>query len=435
MPRVSLVGAGHGGSEDYATLTLWWAAESGIDYGSQIEAVLSGSIGSAVLSGAPVHGAAAYAKVGEEYDGTNDTLCPQAGSVTVSGVNISIKQFRCFSSGTPSSLTLSGQDSTADEMFIHKTTNGTAYNPGNTSTGRKLSKSVIKCETGADYCQRISSNSFTYETENCLFFGADINGSAFSSASSPSKIETNNFAFNNTGADYNDGGGAVYTTCASEDATGSSGLTGYTSAELVNFAGGDYRTKAISVLATAGTGPQGFIGAFLEASSGISVTVTEALNSFADSSSVSIDYNVSATITEALTAFTDSSALNIEPQVSITASITELLNPFNENSSVTIVEAGNVALSVTESLSPFVDSSVVNVSANIELLVTEVLNSFLDGSNVTIAKDITLQVTETLSGFADNSFLRLPANWTDKPVVVTNYTTQTPVNTIWTDKG
>tara|TARA_R110000772_G_scaffold84847_1_gene178807 strand:+ start:497 stop:1741 length:1245 start_codon:yes stop_codon:yes gene_type:complete len=181
------------------------------------------------------------------------------------------------------------------------------------------------------------------------------------------------------------------------------------SAEFVNLAGGDYRIKSTSTYATDGQAG-GLIGPFLEASSGISLTVTEVLNSFTDTSNINIDYNVSAIITETL-------------------------NSFGDTSVISVTSGQVVNLTVTETLSAFTDVSNINVSANIELLVTEVLNSFLDGANVTIAKDITLQVTELLNSFADNSSLRLPANWVDKIKVATTYTTQTPVSTTWIDKG
>ena len=144
--------------------------------------------------------------------------------------------------------------------------------------------------------------------------------------------------------------------------------------------------------------------------SGISIAVTEVLNSFVDTSNINIDYNVSATVTETL-------------------------NSFGDTSVISVTSGQVVNLSVTETLSAFTDLSNVSVSANIDLIVTEVLNSFLDGSNVTIAKELTLQVTEVLNSFADNSSVRLPANWNDKPKVTTSYTTQTPVSTIWIDKG
>lgn len=142
----------------------------------------------------------------------------------------------------------------------------------------------------------------------------------------------------------------------------------------------------------------------------VTVTVTETLNSFTDSANVNIDYNVSLAVTEAFKPFTDSAIVSVTSNGSVVASVTETLNPFN-------------------------DSAVVNVSANISALVTEVLNSFLDGANVTIAKDITLEVTEVFASFTDDSLIKLPTDWSDKAVVVTNYTTQTKVTTNWIDKG
>ena len=119
----------------------------------------------------------------------------------------------------------------------------------------------------------------------------------------------------------------------------------------------------------------------------------------------------------------------------VTVTVTETLNSFTDTSILSIT-SGNVLLAnITETLNAFSDLSVVNVSANIDATVTEVLNSFLDGSNVTIAKDITVNVTEVLASFIDNSVLRLPTNWVDKPAVVTSCTVKTPPTTIWIDKG
>jgi hypothetical protein len=143
---------------------------------------------------------------------------------------------------------------------------------------------------------------------------------------------------------------------------------------------------------------------------GISLTVTEVLNSFTDISNINIDYNVSAVITETL-------------------------NSFGDTSVISVTSGQVVNLTVTETLNAFTDVSNINVSANIELFVTEVLNSFLDGANVTIAKDITLQVTEVFNSFTDNSSIRLPANWVDKTKVTTTYATQAPASTTWIDKG
>lgn len=144
---------------------------------------------------------------------------------------------------------------------------------------------------------------------------------------------------------------------------------------------------------------------------GITVTVTETLNSFADESLVDIDFNVSASITETLNSFNDNSVVSVVGTVvNVTASITELLSPFNDNSTI-------------------------NISVNVNTEVTEILNSFLDSSNVTISKDISISVTEVLNAFSDSSVIKFPTGWVDKPPTVTIYTDKLPVNTIWTDKG
>tara|TARA_R110000772_G_scaffold125112_2_gene231788 strand:- start:10788 stop:12008 length:1221 start_codon:yes stop_codon:yes gene_type:complete len=175
--------------------------------------------------------------------------------------------------------------------------------------------------------------------------------------------------------------------------------------DFTDYANNNFNIDPASPLFALGVGAD-----LVPASGGISLTVTEVLNSFADTSNINIDYNVSTTITETLNSFGDSSVI-----------------------SVTSGQA--VDLTVTETLGAFTDASNVNVSVNVDVLITEVLNSFLDGANVTIAKDITLQVTETFSAFTDNSSVRLPANWTDKIKVTTTYTTQTPTSTTWIDKG
>lgn len=93
------------------------------------------------------------------------------------------------------------------------------------------------------------------EVYNLIVFNATDDGLESSGSNSP---VTDVFAFNNG---VNDFSALPTTTSASEDGTGN--FTGYTSAELVDFAGGDYRTKASSDLASLGTGGL-FIGVALE---------------------------------------------------------------------------------------------------------------------------------------------------------------------------
>lgn len=408
MPRVSLVGDGHGGSEDYATIALWWAAESGLDYGSQIEAQCLGSCGdNYAITGASVNGAVAYT-LGVTYLGepsVRATLATTTRIMLNGGLSLRDIHIAGSNSFAPALSIGAGWDSsTLDRVFLEH-----GSSPGNVdcvvTTGATPNSHIRNVEVDATGCVNAFDMGFNLALmlENITEFGATGDGLE---GSGTGQVAIDSFCFNNGANDYA-GGALSKTNCASEDTTGN--LTGYTSAELVDFAGGDYRTKATSFLATAGTGGS-FVGAFLEVSSGVTVTVTETLNSFVESSVINIDYNVNLNVTETLNPFADTSVLSIT--------------------------SGNVLLAdVTETLNAFSDSSAINISANIDATVTEVLNSFLDGSNVTIAKDITVHVTEVLASFIDNSALRLPANWVDKPAAITSYTVKTPASTIWIDKG
>ncbi|MCP3697159.1 MAG: hypothetical protein GY920_01115, partial [Aliivibrio sp.] len=70
-----------------------------------------------------------------------------------------------------------------------------------------------------------------------------------------------------------------------------------TTSEMVDYAGGDYRIKATSTLATAGQGGT-FIGAFLEASSGLTASITESGPSFTEQISATLSKAIETSITE-----------------------------------------------------------------------------------------------------------------------------------------
>ena len=120
---------------------------------------------------------------------------------------------------------------------------------------------------GRDVMELLSTDAC--QSFNCLFFGGNDKGVESSGGLAANKPFTDCFAFNNTGLDF-DTTQITTTTCSSEDTSGD--LTGYTSAELVNFASNDFRTKSSSFLATDGPGPA-YVGAFLEVASGVSIPV------------------------------------------------------------------------------------------------------------------------------------------------------------------
>lgn len=405
MPRISLVGNGHGGSEDYATLALWWSAEATVDYGSQIEAACLGDCGnSATLSGATAHGSSIYT-LNVTHTGNNSSLLAEARQLTISTSSAILINDMYIATNNQffDAFNVQSDALESNRCVFHNRTPGNRAISSGAHPNAQIKNFVAIGGLDVVLCGFDGGIKLT----NGLILGGADKG--IEASTTPNLISKNNFAFNNAGDDYDSASTITIISSASEDATGTAGLTGYTSAELVDFAGGDYRTKATSALATAGTDTP-YVGAFLEASSGITLAVTETLNPFSDSSTTDIDYNVTITTTESFNSFQDSSVLSV-------------------------TGVGSVSIDATETFNPFTDSSVLSLSANVGAAVTEVLNSFLDSSNVRIAKDIDLTVTETFNSFADNSTVRLPAQWVDKIKVTTSYTIKPAVNTIWTNKG
>ncbi len=323
MPRVSLVGAGHGGSEDYATLALWWTAESGTDYGSLIEAVCSGivAVSNTMFSGATPHGYAVYAKSGEDFNGTNELTCPQAAGFDVISPNGSVSGIASIGTGSNQGMSQTGQDTLVEFCFLSHSGTGDAANQNSTNTNKIMRNCVI--DGVGNFGFVANSNTFLNQVENCLVIGTSLWGIL---ASNASVLIQNNFCFGHSTNDISSNTG-VFITNATQDLTGNAGLTGFTSAELVNFAGGDYRTKSTSALATAGTGAQGFIGAFLEVSSGI--TVTE--------DTVNTNYTVldpTITLTGTITVTEDTvntSYTSLDPTITLTATITITEDTVNTN--------------------------------------------------------------------------------------------------------
>jgi hypothetical protein len=396
------VGAGHG-APDYATLTLWNAGEGAADPGATFLSIAncSGNCGTiANINGTFIRGADIRGDV--TYDGTNESSLAFTTRLFTTADNINVFDMKITeSNGFQDVYKPLGANSFATRCRIAHTGTPTTNNGEINLTSTAANKGLKFCAISTGGAQLIRHGFDRPATiTNTIGFGATTRGMMFSGANQDYE---DCYFYDCNSAAYVGSTGLVH--CASDDLTATVGFQSIASTALVATGSDDYQSASGGALDVTP-----FIGAFLEVSSGVTVTATEILNSFADSSVIDIDFNVSLSVTEVLSPFTDTSTLSIT--------------------------SGNVVLAnITETLNAFSDSSTINVSANISATVTEVLNSFLDGSNVTIAKDITVEVTEVLASFVDSSALRFPTNWVDKPAVITSYTTQTPVTTIWTDKG
>ncbi len=291
MPQISKVGDGWLGLEDYATLGAWWATESVVDYGVPIEAACKGNFGAGeTISGTSVNGAIAYTD-SVIFEGTNESqlaICDRLSVSVTNSLTLNDLIIRTTNQYV-SAFSLSSDTVTSNRcVFDNQTTGSNAilingYYP-NTNINNFVARGGLDT-LNAGYLRGTNFN-------KGLVYGASgfgVNGSA----GAGNFVLTDVFAFGN-GTDY-DTANLTLNNCASQDLTGSTGLTGYTSAELVDFANSDYRVKSTSALATAGT--IDFIGAFVEASGG---TVTYNLTV-----PLSVSYDVYNKATNATSVFYD----------------------------------------------------------------------------------------------------------------------------------
>ena len=257
---ISTVGDGYG-TPDYATLALWNSGEGSVDPGVGFTSIAecSGYLGaSANINGTFVRGAIIRGDVA--FDGTNDSLLSSAEQLTISaGSGINVEDLRIFTNNQYiSALNYNADFIVMDRVVFDNATVGVnALDINGTFINGHIRNFVARGGSDAVMAGYNQGANLT----NGLIYGAVDKG--VEGGSSAPMVLTNIFAFNNGGQDIDSAGGFTLIDVATEDATGT--YTGYTSAELVGFSGGDLRTKSTSDLATLGAP---FIGAFLESGSG-----------------------------------------------------------------------------------------------------------------------------------------------------------------------
>lgn len=358
MPRVSLVGNGHGGSEDYATISLWAAAEFSVDYGSRLEAQCLGDCGSSqTVSGTTVNGLVPLVyTLGVVYDFTAAT---QSQLATIRTFNhrtpLEIKNFSFtavsdfFNCYVPNG---SSDGSTLENIFSeHPTASGvdcfsiSGNVPNSTCTGLVTDGGV----RGIDY-----GFNFVFNVTNFVVLNAQDDGIEGSGSNG---TVTDGYSGDNTNSDYS--GTFTKVNCASSDSTGSAGLINLASTELVDPGNGDYRTKSTSVLATAGTGGS-FIGVALESSGGITLT-PNAINSSSSSLNPSIEY---ASLLQLTPSTINSSSISLDPVIEFNSLLTLSPNTVNSDSvslNPTILFSGALELSPS-----VINSSSVGLNPDIQ---------------------------------------------------------------------
>ena len=356
------VGNGHG-APDYATLTLWEAGEEGFDPGVGFTSIAecSGYLGSgANINGTFVRGAIIRGDV--TWDGTNDSLLSSAEQLTIAaGTGINVEDLRIFTNNQfVSALNYNADFILMDRVVLDNTTVGiNAIDINGGFTNGHIRNFVAR--GGADSVMA-GFNQGTNLT-NGLVYGATDKG--IEGSSSTPMVITNVLLFNNGGQDIDSAGGITVIDCATEDLTGT--YTGYGSAELVNFATGNLQTGSTSDLATLGSP---FIGALLEASSGISLTATLGTIEYSSNDSVvSLAGSVDVTATLGTISYSSSdTVISLTGSVDLIATL-GAINYSSNNSTIQI--SGETNLTATLGTIEYTSNDTsISLFGNIDVVAT-----------------------------------------------------------------
>ena len=393
MPQISGVGVG----QTYTTLAAWVAAESGSDYGVGNPAIaeITGALpAGADITGVFVRGYIVRAKAGEEFNPETLTGASANGIIrlasTTVGVVCKVKDIRYTGSNT---------FNVADNFITNCEITASSGNAIDLA-GRKCTASNLIFTGVPARCFESNGGNSNAIANNCLSLG--VSGSF----SFVRWIFTNclhfgsgtGFAATGSGSDYN----------ASDDTSspGANSLDNRTTADLVDFAGGDYRTASASALSTAGLGGA-FIGFALEASSGISIAVTESGPSFTESINTSLSVNITGDIVENGPAFTE--AVNVTlTSLTLQANIAEAGPAFTESITATLTETLTISADITEQGPAFSELITVNLGVNITSAITELGPSFTESINISVTGDRLASIVESGPSFTESIIASIP---------------------------
>jgi hypothetical protein len=259
---ISKVGLGWDvGERDYASLNLWVSGKSASGVAEQAHCKGSCTTATLNITSGFAAGALIYGDV--EYDGSNESVLAFANNrinITVANViaqDLLISQ----SSNFLNTVDANGSGVVFRRCRIkHLGAHGASYAALKALNGG-AAENCVASTAGARITNHSFNNPLTFS--NCLFFGST--GIGVGPIYSTFQTVINCFSFNNAGDDFFGANPADETfNCASEDLTGN--VTGYTSAECVDFANNDFRIKSTSDLHALN------IGAFFESAGGVAIT-------------------------------------------------------------------------------------------------------------------------------------------------------------------
>lgn len=287
MPQVSTLGPS---GCDYTSVAAWYAAEGATDYGGPLVGVITGacvgdSVTQVTLGGSPPHDVIVRPPSGQEWDGidlapADRLLMGRYYTSASSGKQIILQDLlvELDVAGSVWGSLIYGYWPNHHPIynrsgFRYINAASTYYGPGAHADCSPVFNNCVFIDWPRDV---ITSN--TIDLNNCTLVNCcATSGGIVTSGKAPTldntlSINCGTVTSSATG-DYN---------ASDSDPTNVPGgnSVSATTADLVDYAGGDYRTKASSSLATAGSAGT-FIGAFLEESGGGTTVEIPTLNNSA----------------------------------------------------------------------------------------------------------------------------------------------------------
>ena len=371
-----------------------------------------------------------YAAAGEEYDRATDTGAYIFAFKNFNGVisNTSVNYLRWEGVGVKNTAGVSSHgyigagDNCLFSAYFRAGVGGTGSGLNlNNATNTTVSNCITEEGINGIFTNNFSSGTITNH------LSIDNATSGYDKGSLGNDWIVTNSLYLGSGVWTNDTGWNVATDFnAAEDtsAVGGNSLQNRTTADLVNYAGGDFRTASASALSTAGSGGT-FIGFALEASSGISITPDAILSSqtlseptLMQGHSLSVNNIISAnTVSESV--LSQQGALSVNPVLSAQtisepvftqANVLSVNNITTANtiSEVTLVIAGalgvdDLSSSQSITLTSFIQQNLLDVDdlSNAQTISQSVIDT---GLNL-IVQDISSAQSISESGFTQHNII------------------------------
>ena len=380
------VGAGHG-APDYATLTLWNAGEGAADPGATFLSIAncSGDCGTiANISGTFIRGADIRGDV--TYDGTNESSLAFTTRLFTTADDINVFDMKITeSNGFQDVYKPLGANSFATRCRIAHTGTPTINNGEINLTSTAANKGLISCVASTGGAQLIRHGFDRPATiTNTIGFGATTRGMMFSGANQDYE---DCYFYDCNSAAYVGSTGLVH--CASDDLTATVGFQSIASTALVATGSDDYQSASGGALDVTP-----FIGAFLEVSSGVTVTATlGTIDYTSQNTTIALTGSVDVSTTLGTISYSSqNTVVSITGDIDVTATL-GLIDYSSQNTTVSL--SGIIAVSPTlGTINYSSQSTTISLTGDIDVIATlGAINYSSNNTVVSLSSEVIINAT------------------------------------------